>query len=64
MKKAAYSISGELKRRKALFVHDADILHTIGTRLISLTIARSVATEPRCEAEMNFVTKQIDDIWE
>ena len=51
MRKVAFNISGELRRRKALFVHDADILLTIGTRLISLTIARSVATEPRCEAE-------------
>ena len=51
MRKVAFNISGELRRRKALFVHVADILLTIGTRLISLTIARNVATEPRCEAE-------------
>ena len=51
MRKVAFNISGELRRRKALFVHVADILLTIGTRVISLTIARSEATEQPCEAE-------------
>ncbi len=51
MRTVAFNISGELRRRKALFVRDADILLTTGIGHISHTIARRVATEPRCEAE-------------